>query len=152
MLECLHDIRFDKNRDRRNLVRDLCVSAFPDIFPWQVRQACLDCSTFSEDSRIPNSDECLDAFYYSYLSHLLNPLDGNDAARHDAALVKEYCEWSVGLQPRLSKRPERIENFLSIASRSSIQHKRYTRNLMSLLEFAIVIGKDDLVLDLGTYS
>lgn len=151
MLESLHNIPFDRKEERRDLIRDLCVSAFPDIHPWQVRQACLDRPVNLEDSRIPNSDECLEAFYYSYLSHLLNPLDGNDVARHDAALVKEYCEWSVGLQPRLSKQPERLENFLNIASRSSIQHKRYTRDLMTLLEFAVVIGKDDLVFDLGKF-
>ena len=131
------------------MILDLCVSAYPDVLPWQVRQACLDDAVALDDSRIPGTQDDLENLYYSYLSNLLSPLDGNDAARHDDALVKEYCEWSVGLQPRPHKRPERLENFLNIASRSSIQHKRYRRDLMMLVEYAAVIAKDDLVLDLG---
>lgn len=145
----MQNIQFDRRGERRDLVRDLCISAYPDVQPWQVRQACLDNIVDQSDSRTHCSEECLEDLYYSYLSRLLSPSDGNDAARHDPELVKEYCEWSVGLQPRLSKRPERLENFLNVASRSSIQHKRYTRDLMTLLQLAMVISKEDLVLDLG---
>ena len=149
VLERLQDIRFDRKDWRRELVRDLCVSAYPDVQPWQFRQACLDGAFAIDDSRTPCSEEVLEDLYYSYLSQLLSPLDGNDAARHDGALVKEYCEWSVGLQPRPTNRPERLENFLNIASKANIQHKRYRRDLMMLLEYAAVIARDDLVLDLG---
>jgi hypothetical protein len=149
VLVCLKNVQFDRKDERRDLIRDLCISAYPDVLPWQVRQACLDQAIEMNDSPIPCSKECLEDLYYSYLSHLLSPLDGNDAARHDAELVREYCEWSVGLQPRPNKRQDRLENFLNIASRSSIQHKRYIRDKMLLLKFAVIIGKDDLVLDLG---
>jgi hypothetical protein len=125
----------------------MCVSAFPDIDPWQVRQACVDSPQTSGES--PCSDECMEDLYYSYLSHLLNPLDGHEGARHDAELVKEYCEWSVGIKPRLSKNPKRLDNFYNVASRSQIQHRRYRRDLLMLLELSMIVNKDDLSLDIG---
>lgn len=91
----------------------------------------------------------LEVLYYSYLSQLLHPFDGNDNARHDEELLEEYCEWSVGILPSPNKKADRVDNFLNIASRTSIQHTRYKRDLMMLLRLSVVIGKDDLVLDLG---
>ncbi len=152
VLQFLHNIRLDKKEERRNLICDLCVSAYPDIQPWQVRKACLDPHWTSQESRIPCSDECMEDLYYSYLSRLLNPFDGHETARHDDDLVKEYCEWSVGIRPRPNKKPGRMENFLNIALQSSIQHKRYRRDLMVLLELSLMTGRDDLVLDLCKFS
>ena len=106
-------------------------------------------TNYAHNDAISNEDARNDAISNDAQSQLLSPLDGNDAARHDGALVKEYCEWSVGLQPRPTNRPERLENFLNIASKTNIQHKRYRRDLMVLLEYAAVIARDDLVLDLG---
>jgi hypothetical protein len=94
----------------------------------------------------------MEDLYYLYLSHLLNPLDGHEAARHNADLVKEFCEWSVGIKPRPSKNSKRFDNFYNIASRSQIQHKRYRRDLMMLLELCMIINKDDLSLDLGKFA
>jgi hypothetical protein len=94
----------------------------------------------------------MEDLYYRYLSHLLNPLDGHEAARHDADLVKEFCEWSVGIKPRPSKNSKRLDNFYNVASRSQIQHKRYRRDLMMLLELCMIINKDDLSLDLGKFA
>ncbi|KAG7346813.1 hypothetical protein IV203_005882 [Nitzschia inconspicua] len=150
VLELLHDIPYDDKEERRHLIRDLCVSAYPDILPWQVRQVCLsdEMGNPSLEAQPACSEDELEGFYYSYLSQLLHPFDGNDRARHDDELLEEYCEWSVGLQAHLTKKPDRLENFLNIASRSSIQYHRFKRDLMTLLRLSVVVGKEDLVLDL----
>lgn len=152
VLEMLHNIRYDKE-ERRHLIRDLCVSAYPDVLPWQVRRSCLDPTPESIHPQIQAScsNDELEDLYYSYLSQLLHPFDGNDKARHDKELLQEYCEWSVGIRPNPAKKRNRVENFLNIASRSSIQHTRYKRDLMMLLRLGVVIGKEDLVLDLGKW-
>jgi hypothetical protein len=152
VLEFLVDIKFEMKEERRKLIRDLCVSAYPDIQPWQVRQACLENGprgSKSTGSRIPCSDDCMEDLYYTYLSNLLNPMDGHETARHNPELVKEYCEWSVGIHPTSIKNPERMENFFKVASRTSIQYKRYKRDLMMLLDLSVIVDKGDLVLELG---
>jgi hypothetical protein len=133
------------------MICDLCASAYPDVLPWQVRQACLDPSSdrVPPEAPIACSRNDLEILYYSYLSQLLHPFDGNDNARHNEELLQEYCEWSVGIFPSPIERADRVDNFLNIASRTSIQHMRYKRDLMMLLRLSVVIGKDDLVLDLG---
>lgn len=93
----------------------------------------------------------MEEIYYVYLSHLLNPLDGNEAARQDTELVKEFCEWSVGIKPRRNKNPTRMKNFINIVARSSIHHTRYRRDLMMLLDLSLAIDKEDLALDLGKF-
>lgn len=130
----------------------MCVSAYPDILPWQVRKACLEFELNSGhvNSVMPCPNQILQDLYYSYLSQLLHPLDGHEDARHDSELLQEFCEWSVGIQPKPGKRrAERLANFLNIASVSNIQHKRFRRDLMMLLEMSVEVGKDDLVLDLS---
>jgi hypothetical protein len=133
------------------LIRDLCVSAYPDVLPWQVRQACLEPSSdrVRPGAALTCSRGDLEDLYYSYLSQLLHPFDGNDNARHDEELLEEYCEWSIGILRSRDKKTDRVDNFLNIASRTSIQHTRYKRDLMMLLRLSAVIGKDDLMLDLG---
>jgi hypothetical protein len=140
--------------ERRRVVRDLCVSAYPDVQPWQVRKACLapPRQTLDDLERKPIcSDTEMETLYYTYMSHLLNPLDGHEDARHDADLVKEYCEWSVGIAPRPNNNRERLKNFIAIASRSSIQYRRYRRDLVMLLDLSMIVGKEDLSLDLGRF-
>jgi hypothetical protein len=153
LLELLQNIWCDNKSERRSLIRDLCVSAYPDVLPWQVRQACL--KPLSDRGRPEDPMACsrddLEILYYSYLSLLLHPLDGNDDARHNEDLLEEYCEWSVGILPSPINMADRVDNFVNIASRSSIQHARYKRDLMMLLRLSVVIGKDDLVLDLGKH-
>jgi hypothetical protein len=155
VLQFLSGIRYIMKVERRKVIRDLCVSAYPDVQPWQVRKACLDPHRQPQDSlehKQACSDDQMENFYYNYMSNLLNPLDGHEDARHDADLVKEYCEWSVGIAPRPNKNRERLKNFIAIASRSSIQYKRYRRDLMMLLDLSMIVGKEDLALDLGTCS
>ena len=77
--------------ERRRLIISLCVSAYPDLQPWQVKKACLEKSSQSvvgAETRKHCTDECLTELYYTYLSQLLNPLEGHEAARHDGNLVK----------------------------------------------------------------
>lgn len=154
VLEVLQNIRYDANVERRRLVRDLCISAYPDILPWQVRHACLDLEigNLRPEAQVACSEGELEDLYYSYLSQLLHPFDGNDRARHDEELLEEYCEWSVGIKPHSTKKSDRVENFLNIASRSSIQHHRYKRDLTLLLKLSVALRKEDLVLDLGKPS
>lgn len=151
VLQFLAGIRYENSEDRRKVVRDLCVSAYPDILPWMVQKACLPSLRSSLDAvvtRIACPDSIMEGIYYMYLTHLLNPLDGHDAARYDVELVEEWCKWSVGILPNPHKDPERLKNFFLVASRSSIQYKRYRRDLMMLLELTMIIGKIDLALDL----
>lgn len=86
----------------------MCVSAFPDVQPWQVRKACLGRMYKSSSSRSSSSgttttattptsatelkksisEDILHDFYYSYLTMLMDPVEGHDDARHDANLVE----------------------------------------------------------------
>ena len=65
---------------------NICVLAYPDLRPWQVRQACLGKDTISADDR-PAVETEFHEMYYEYLSLLLHPWEGQDAARQDAELV-----------------------------------------------------------------
>ena len=67
----------EKLFDRKQAIIDLCAAAYPDIRPWQVESACGDGPSSGSDN-----------LYYIYLSQLLHPIDGHDAARRDAVLVK----------------------------------------------------------------
>ena len=148
MLQQLNEIRFEAKEERRKVLRDLCVSAYPDVQTWQVRMACISPKD-PKDTREQCSKTLMEDLYYSYMSHLLNPMDGNEAARQDAELVKEYCEWSIGIKPRRAKNPLGLKNFMNIAARSSVLHKRYKRDLMVLLDLSLTVGIYDLALDLG---
>lgn len=69
---------------RRLAIIDLSVSAYPDIRPWQVEQACnsvvlMDPTTDS----VPGED-----LYYRYMSLLLHPTDGHGGARRKPTLVE----------------------------------------------------------------
>mmetsp|Transcript_50803 Transcript_50803/g.51676 ORF Transcript_50803/g.51676 Transcript_50803/m.51676 type:complete len:102 (-) Transcript_50803:16-321(-) len=95
------------------------------------------------------SNTVMEDMYYVYLCHLLNPLDGHEAARQINELVKEFCELSIGIKPKRNKNPTRMKNFTNIVARSSLHHKRYRRDLMMLLDLSLTIGEENLALDLG---
>ena len=82
-------LRGVKKESKRNHIGDLmnvCVSAYPDLHPWQVRQACL--GTIRPLLDVMTSvDVAFYEMYYDYLAMLLDPSEGHDAARRDAALV-----------------------------------------------------------------
>ena len=134
------------------MVLDLCVSGYPEIQPWQVRRACL---YYSKSESTETRDICptnvLEDLYYSYLCHLLDPMNGHESAREDLGLIKEFCEWSIGLGPRKYTNPTRMEHFMNIASKTSNCHKRYRRDLMMLLKLSTAISDHDLSLDLGKF-
>ena len=77
ILQQLQGIMNEKSFDRQQTIIDLCAAAYPDIRPWQVENAC-------NEGRPQKSNN----LYYLYLSQLLHPIDGHDAARRDAFLVK----------------------------------------------------------------
>ena len=152
LLQCLKGVQFELEEERRKILRDMCVSAYPDIQSWQVRDACLSLPKIdSNETREHSSDDTMEALYYSYLSHLLNPVDGHESARQDLNLVKEFCEWSVGVLPRKEKKITCMENFLNVASPSSSLHNSYRRDLMMLLNLSMTIENHDLALDLGKF-
>lgn len=84
LLECLREIRRE-SPDRRRLLKTLCVSAYPDLQPWQVKRACIG---MKQDSKKTSVDESLPELYYSYLSQLLDPVEGQEAARQNGKLVE----------------------------------------------------------------
>lgn len=65
---------------------NICVSAYPDLRPWQVRKACMGTLRPSLDDMTAEDVDFYE-MYYEYLSMLLDPSEGHDAARRDAALV-----------------------------------------------------------------
>ena len=71
----------------------LLVSAYPDLKPWQVKKYCTDSG--SENSLL---------YYYSYLSLLLDHIDGNKKARRDRTLVNvsETCNNLINSQVMIS--------------------------------------------------
>lgn len=77
----LQGVRKESKSDRRNDMMNICVLAYPDLLPWQVRQACV-----GSDMAAADSSEYCD-MYYEYLSLLLHPWEGHDAARRDVDLV-----------------------------------------------------------------
>ena len=88
MLKFLGDLRLEAKPERRQVCVNLCVSAYPDIQPWQVRQACWTSTISGTGKNIPCSEEIMSDLFYTYLSQLLHPLEGHDAARRDWNLVK----------------------------------------------------------------
>jgi hypothetical protein len=65
---------------------NICVSAYPDLRPWQVRKSCVGAGNPLLKEMTATEEEFHD-MYYEYLSLLLDPLDGHDAARQDVNLV-----------------------------------------------------------------
>ena len=171
-MQCLREIRRE-TAERRRLLKTLCVAAYPDLQPWQVKKACIG-QPFQKDGKKPSLDESLPQLYYSYLSRLLDPLEGQEAARHDGKLVevstvdvftqtgsyrksfspsgsKEWCQWSIGVghENFQQRDADRIQNFYLVASRTSSAHLAYRRDLPTLLEMSMTISEYNLALELS---
>jgi hypothetical protein len=138
VLQLLENIRQDTSTARKQVVLHFCVSAYPDIQPWQVERA----------------SEGAPDIYYSYLSLLLHPIDGHDSARRDAKLVQIWCEFSVKEIVFNSADDSSIfrSNFLAVASRTSSYHLVYHRDLPFLVIKSIEIKEFCLALDLSKFS
>lgn len=78
----LKGIRTELKSARRHDLMNICVLAYPDLRPWQVRQACLGSAANGAEVDLEFHE-----MYYEYLSLLLHPWEGHDAARHDVELV-----------------------------------------------------------------
>lgn len=85
ILSRIHEIRNEPTSNRRQDLMNICVLAYPDLRPWQVRQACLGEDATSSYST--TGDIEFNEMYYEYLSLLLHPWEGHDAACQDAELV-----------------------------------------------------------------
>lgn len=85
ILSRLQGIRERSKSDRRADMMNICVLAYPDLRPWQVRQGCLGRDSTSMESH--SDDLEFHEIYYEYLSLLLHPWEGHEAARQDAELV-----------------------------------------------------------------
>lgn len=83
----LYGIRKEPISDRRQDMMHICVLAYPDLRPWQVRQACLGNEDTAPMDEVTGTGLDFHKMYYDYLSLLLHPTDGHDAARQDAELV-----------------------------------------------------------------
>jgi hypothetical protein len=151
VLHLLYNIHNPLMRERRISIVDLCVSSFPDIRPWQVKKACNisdgDGNSFADPSQMEFDD-----LYYVYLSQLLHPTEGHDAARHDPSLVEEWCKLSIHQVDNgtLDDRSfDRMANFLSVASTDSSRHLAFHRDLELLLGLAMEIKQHDLALEIA---
>lgn len=80
ILERLHSLKNSFVPDMWLATIDLCAASYPDVQPWQVRAVCVD----QENDRKME----LEDIYYIYLSQLLHPMDGHDAARKNRDLVR----------------------------------------------------------------
>lgn len=92
LLVALRNLRHDKE-PHREIIKNLCVAAYPDVQPWQVRVALLDSSLADESKTAMSHSDCQD-LYYKYLSELLDPSDGHESARRNSKLVKVSCKVS----------------------------------------------------------
>ncbi|KAL7550964.1 hypothetical protein ACHAWF_014168 [Thalassiosira exigua] len=118
----------------------LLVYAYPDLRPWCVREA-------SKDSHSPESE---DDFYMEYLSSLLHHEDGNDAAKRDGALVKEWCSILRSSIEASSAVAEKCrQDFFHIASRDDPSSLLYHRDLPFLMHVSVAISEFGLALSLA---
>ena len=81
VLQLLYGIQKETSRERKRAIIDLCAAAYPDVRPWQAKKSC-------HASQPPALRDEMSNWYYTYLSLLLHPTDGHDAARRDPPLVK----------------------------------------------------------------
>jgi len=96
IVKCLPLIRKERNESHRQILVDVCVSAYPDLCSWQVKNALLGAQEDTRnDNASKNTDQNLRNLYYYYLSSLLNPNDGHEVARHDAVLVEVRNDISI---------------------------------------------------------
>lgn len=85
MLSAVLQRLYNINKERSSVVKtklvEVCSAAYPDIQPWQVKKMC-----YVNEASINDSVAVTDR-YYQYLSLLLNPSDGFEAARRQPPLV-----------------------------------------------------------------
>lgn len=98
VVQLLYEIQNETNRERKRAIIDLATAAYPDLRPWQAKKAC-DVSRKNTQASEATREE-MKNLYYSYLSLLLDPTDGHDAARRDPALVKVRFQSSVVILSR----------------------------------------------------
>ncbi len=114
----------------------LLVTAYPDLQPWCVR----------EMSSLQNAD----SFYFIYMCSLLHHEEGNDAARRDKELVKEWC-LMLSSQEDTENEDEELnrECFLHIASRDDESSILYHRDLPFLMDTSTKMSEFGLALDIA---
>jgi hypothetical protein len=169
-MERLHTLQGEKLDESSRKIVDLCASAYPDLQPWQVKKQCI----VADGSKFQRP--LLDLFY-TYLTNLLHPIDGQDLAKRDIHLVnvsestgfllfaqnaslkeylrlQEWCHLSIQFLQEMDDETKQAKeykmHFMAVASRASSTHVMYKRDLMTLLAFAMEINETDLALDLGT--
>jgi len=142
------------NERRQQDALSLLVAAYPYLKPWQVKSFA---STDTPDKYVtkrkqashPNepdkgvgnkeSPPKNNTFYYKYLSLLLHPEEGHDTARQDKSLVHEWCILSTSKINGVV-RPERLQNFVAIASKENKTWFLYHRDLPMLLHLSMQIS------------
>lgn len=114
----------------------LLVSAYPDVQPWCVREV----------SRVENAK----SFYFNYMSSLLHHEEGNDAARRDRELVREWC-LMLSSQENTKEAGEdwKRKCFLHIASRDDESSILYHRDLPFLMDTSTKMSEYSLALDIA---
>ena len=132
LLKYLHSAGENSASVNERLV-DLCSSAYPDVRPWQVREAF---------------DSTGNNFYYDYLCTLLDPDDGHDRARRDSALVQEWCTLSLTESHDAVENQRRKRKFLLVASATSSDHLVFHRDLPFLVTSSLEAREFALCLDL----
>lgn len=143
-MQRLKEIR-SSTPERRRATINLCYQAYPDLRPWQVKEACYG------KGQDDQSDQAKDltGLYYKYLCLLLHPSDGHEGARHHPALVREFCTLSVKRMASDPGKSKNRSNFFQVASKTSSDHLAYTRDLPLLLKLSMEAKEFDLSLDLG---
>ena len=169
VVQRLHGLQTESSPELRQATIDLCVSAFPDVQPWQVKAQCCGISGTDEEASV------LADLHYSYLSLLLHPVDGHERSNQlvnvsrrcvyqlwfvrvglltRLVLIQEWCELSIQRVKRegRTKSAEAKANFFAVASRASSNHTAYHRDLVHLLMLSMNINEIDLALDLGMFG
>mmetsp|Transcript_4757 Transcript_4757/g.9803 ORF Transcript_4757/g.9803 Transcript_4757/m.9803 type:complete len:896 (-) Transcript_4757:78-2765(-) len=112
----------------------LLVSSYPDLQPWCVRE----CSK--------NEPQ----FYFKYLSSLMHHEDGNDSAKREKTLVKEWCLMlSSPEKLDLNNVNSSVEAFFHVASKSDESSNFYHRDISFLMDISMRMSQFGLALDLA---
>jgi hypothetical protein len=143
IIQQIGKIEMKKPEERIHLIH-LAVSAYPDLRPWILRNACI------EKLRSETEIDEFKGLYYTYLSLLLHPSDGHEGARKDIELVKEWCRLSLNSDGENSfDSDEKRENFYQVASRKKRDYHLYRRDLPFLVDIAIKVSDVQLAIDLS---
>uniref|UniRef100_A0A7S4JXR0 Nuclear pore complex protein Nup85 n=1 Tax=Odontella aurita TaxID=265563 RepID=A0A7S4JXR0_9STRA len=152
LLVHLFEVTRDGNKAEQGRILPLLVSAYPDMQPWQVRKAAFMDHGNARDST-KTEERIFSDFYYSYLSYLLDPEEGNEGARRDHSLVEEWCQLSISdhqFKDTSGGTVDKLNNFHSVASKKGDDWVLYHRDLPMLMDLSMEIGDIELALDLAT--